>query len=154
MRGGSPAARAAAAARQARLQAEELAKRHELASLTNEHRRALAVAAAVLNVHHHESGPSGPRVQTTKSTGSHAGQQVASTGYSDGFVSAKIFASDNLGRIGFAEQYIQDSWNSRLHSGQLERTDHSTYAQAFQQGLDDAHTQITDLIETAAAAAM
>lgn len=139
MHGGSPAARAAAAARQAR-HAEELAKRQPM--INERH----AVAAVVLNVKN-------PNGRAHQKVGNHA-IQVASIGYSDGFVSAKVFASENLGRIGFAGQYILDSWISRLQSGELERNDQGTYSKAFQQGLDDAHTQITDLIEAAAAAAM
>lgn len=136
MRGGSPAARAIALMRQEREHAHEKAKR----------------AAAVVAL---EATP-------PKSTGSNSSESkhdqrvrmVVDTGYSDGFLSAKIFASDNLGRIGFRGQYVLDSWRARIQAGTLDSDDRyqGDYTTAFNQGVDEAHSQITSAIEIAVAA--
>lgn len=152
-RGGSPAARAAAAMRHERQQRQEQQERQDspamgkTVSATSQKQR----MEAMRSEHKHE--------QETEHEPSQMGQHqshahlVASAGYSDGFLSAKIFASANLGRIGFAGQYIQDSWSARLASSD-DRTmsrfhvaDQSSYTQAFQLGLDDGHGHITSAIE-------
>ena len=75
---------------------------------------------------------------------------ASNTGYSDGFLSSKIFAqSTSLSRLGFGVQYMQDSWTARLAQGTLLSSDSSTYTQQFAQGVQDAETAIILAIQSA-----
>ncbi|PWN48295.1 glycoside hydrolase [Violaceomyces palustris] len=72
--------------------------------------------------------------------------QVASKGYSDGFLTAKILASElNLSRLGFKDQYLLDSWNAHMTTGLYRSQDSQTYTDQFRQGLQDAENRIASL---------
>ncbi|KAK0567076.1 Glucan 1,3-beta-glucosidase 3 [Tilletia horrida] len=83
---------------------------------------------------------------------------VNKSGYSDGFMSAKIFASSiGLSRIGFIEQYIADSWDARVDSGKIaagfSKTDVNSYKKQFRAGLKDAESAIIQAVQTTLATA-
>ncbi|KAK0548718.1 Glucan 1,3-beta-glucosidase 3 [Tilletia horrida] len=78
---------------------------------------------------------------------------VQKSGYSDGFMSAKIFASSiGLSRIGFTEQYINDSWTARVASGKIpasfSKADVNNYKKQFRSGLSDAEGAIISAVKT------
>ncbi|CAD6889638.1 unnamed protein product [Tilletia laevis] len=78
---------------------------------------------------------------------------VNKSGYSDGFMSAKIFAASiGLSRIGFTEQYIADSWAARVASGKIDdgfsKADVNAYKRQFRAGLKDAEGAIMQAVQT------
>ncbi|KAE8231054.1 hypothetical protein CF326_g3935 [Tilletia indica] len=78
---------------------------------------------------------------------------INKSGYSDGFMSAKIFAASiGLSRIGFREQYISDSWAARVESGKIEpgfsKTDVNAYKKQFRAGMKDAEGAIMQAVQT------
>ncbi|KAL9935520.1 hypothetical protein V8E36_005868 [Tilletia maclaganii] len=83
---------------------------------------------------------------------------INKSGYSDGFMSAKIFASSiGLSRIGFIEQYISDSWDARVASGKIaatyQKSDLNAYKRQFRAGLKDAESAILQAVQTTLATA-
>jgi aryl-phospho-beta-D-glucosidase BglC (GH1 family) len=74
-------------------------------------------------------------------------------GYSDGFKTARYFAANGgLSRLGFAQQYMQDSWQARLATGKVDADDSAGYLSQFKAGLLAAETAIVKSIQSAALA--
>ena len=63
-------------------------------------------------------------------------------GYSDGFLTAKIFAQYNLSKLGFVGQYIQDSV-AALGPSIIEPGQETYYMEWFFKGLSDAQNLIS-----------
>ncbi|KAI5124592.1 hypothetical protein M0805_003109 [Coniferiporia weirii] len=63
-------------------------------------------------------------------------------GYSDGFLTAKIFAQYDMSKLGFTGQYISDSINT-LGSGVIASGTEDYYSEWFLQGLEDAQGSIS-----------
>ena len=55
-----------------------------------------------------------------------------SQGYTDGFTTAKVFASHNMSKLGFTGQYMMDTMITKV--GQVSGTE-KDYKDAFMQGL-------------------
>ncbi|KZT26278.1 glycoside hydrolase family 5 protein [Neolentinus lepideus HHB14362 ss-1] len=68
-------------------------------------------------------------------------QFVINKGYSDGFQTAVIFASYGMSRLGFVEQYIQDSL-STLVPVQVAPAEEDIYRQWFRLGLRDGEASV------------
>jgi glucan 1,3-beta-glucosidase len=68
-------------------------------------------------------------------------QRCIAKGYSDGFLTAKIFASYNTSKLGFIGQYIEDSIRTLGPTVVASGTEGS-YRQWFMSGLDDGEAII------------
>jgi aryl-phospho-beta-D-glucosidase BglC (GH1 family) len=72
---------------------------------------------------------------------------ASASGWSDGFLSAQIFANQGkLSRIGFAPQYQIDSFKLRLSAGEVVKSDASAYNATFISGIQAAEKLIAQLI--------
>ncbi len=154
---GSLAARAAAIARDSRnaeQYAAQLALMEEVAALREES----ASTGSLSTIPSTGNGTSpivaaatAPRQQATATVSQQSRTLLAqNSGYSDGFLSAKIFASStSLSRLGFSTQYMMDSWSARLKQGKLIDADASNYSQRFAQGVADAESAIVLAIQNA-----
>ncbi|KAI0362308.1 glycoside hydrolase [Trametes cingulata] len=69
-------------------------------------------------------------------------QRAISKGYSDGFLTAKIFALYGMSKLGFTGQYISDSI-ARLGPGVIAPGTEQYYEEWFMEGLADAEALIT-----------
>lgn len=68
---------------------------------------------------------------------------VATRGFSDGFLSARIFAASGaLSRIGFSQQYRADSWNAHLTAKTFKKSEQDVYYQQFATGVQAAEAAI------------
>lgn len=67
-------------------------------------------------------------------------QQAVIKGYSDGFLTAKIFATYELSKLGFRGQYIEDSLRSLVGIIGVEEQD--VYREWFRRGLADGETLV------------
>lgn len=81
-------------------------------------------------------------------------KKAGNTGYSDGYMSAKIFASQRdskkpvfLSRMGFTGQYIADSFEAHVAAGTLQKDDWDAYQSHFGQGLSAAEDKITSIVK-------
>lgn len=72
-------------------------------------------------------------------------QRSASKGYSDGFLTAKIFATYNMSKLGFIGQYIQDSLTA-LGPTVIASGTEQNYSDSFGQGLQDGQAIIFSAI--------
>jgi glucan 1,3-beta-glucosidase len=63
-------------------------------------------------------------------------QRSVSKGYSDGFLTAKIFATYKMSKLGFIGQYIEDSIRT-LGPGMIEPGTEEAYRHWFRIGLED-----------------
>lgn len=68
-------------------------------------------------------------------------QRLSYKGYSDGFMTAKIFATRDMSKLGFDGQYIQDSI-ARLGSGVVPQGKENQYRTAFLMGQGDGEAII------------
>ncbi|CEH14860.1 hypothetical protein CBOM_02676 [Ceraceosorus bombacis] len=80
-------------------------------------------------------------------------QTLASrAGFSDGFKTARYFASNaNLSKLGFAQQYMEDSWSARLALGKLNSNsgNAASYKKQFKAGLAAAEGAILKAVQAA-----
>ncbi|PWN38740.1 glycoside hydrolase [Ceraceosorus guamensis] len=78
-------------------------------------------------------------------------QTLASrAGFSDGFKTARYFASNaNLSKLGFAQQYMEDSWSARLALGKLKSGNAASYKKQFKAGLAAAEGAILKAVQAA-----
>lgn len=67
-------------------------------------------------------------------------QQSLVRGYSDGYQTAKIFTQHGWSRLGFTEQYIQDSLSAI--GGEISRGTEDYYRAAFKAGLADGEAVV------------
>lgn len=72
-------------------------------------------------------------------------QRAMAKGYSDGFMTAKIFALYGMSKLGFTGQYINDSLD-RLGKVVIASGTEHYYEQRFIEGLRDGETLITSSI--------
>lgn len=91
--------------------------------------------------------------RATSSSASLAKSAASTAGYNDGFRTARYFAAKgNLSRLGFAQQYMTDSWAARLSSQQskvvLQTSDTKYYLAQFKKGLLAAEAEIARAILT------
>jgi len=74
---------------------------------------------------------------------------ASASGWSDGFKSARIFASyGSLSRLGFATQYQMDSFAARLATGKVSKSDATAYNTTFTQGVLAAESLIAQAVST------
>lgn len=87
------------------------------------------------------------------STGASSNVTAASRGFSDGFYTSRILASstDSLSRLGFANQYQQDTFKAYLAAGQFNATDEGTYTTQFVAGVQAAEKAISYIVASYAA---
>ncbi|KAF8575791.1 glycoside hydrolase family 5 protein [Ramaria rubella] len=71
-------------------------------------------------------------------------QQAVIKGYSDGFNTAKIFATFGLSKLGFEGQYIADSWKAL--GGAMDEGQQDIYREWFGKGLVDGVTQVRSIV--------
>ncbi|KAI0647228.1 glycoside hydrolase [Trametes meyenii] len=69
-------------------------------------------------------------------------QRAITKGYSDGFLTAKIFALYGMSKLGFAGQYVNDSL-ARLDSGVIVQGHEQYYSRWFMEGLADGEALIS-----------
>lgn len=82
-----------------------------------------------------------------------AASAASAAGFNDGFKSARFFAAKgNLSRLGFAQQYMTDSWAARLSNSQsklsLQANNSDQYLAQFKAGLLAAEAEIARAILT------
>jgi glucan 1,3-beta-glucosidase len=77
---------------------------------------------------------------TAESSVLSASQQAVIKGYSDGFLTAKIFAAHELSKLGFKGQYIEDSLRSL--TGVIGMGEQDVYRRWFGSGLADGQTLV------------
>ncbi|EPQ28427.1 uncharacterized protein PFL1_04253 [Pseudozyma flocculosa PF-1] len=76
-----------------------------------------------------------------------ATQSAAVRGYRDGFYTTKIFASQGyLSRLGFAQQYRQDTWKTYVDAGVYGAGDEEVYKQQFLTGAQAGEQAISYVI--------
>ncbi len=73
-------------------------------------------------------------------------QRAISKGYSDGFLTAKIFALYGMSKLGFTGQYIDDSI-AKLGHKTIQRGMEHYYEQWFMEGLSDGEGLISSYVE-------
>lgn len=73
-----------------------------------------------------------------------ASQEVVIKGYSDGFLTAKIFAANGLSKLGFRGQYIEDSLRSLGNT--IDAANQDVYREWFRKGLADGELQIRSMV--------
>jgi hypothetical protein len=73
-------------------------------------------------------------------------QTAISKGYSDGYMTAKLFAMEGMSKLGFVKQYVMDSM-STLGSEFLESEDGSSYEDWFLKGLDEGQQVILTAVK-------
>jgi glucan 1,3-beta-glucosidase len=69
-------------------------------------------------------------------------------GYSDGFLTAKIFATYGLSKLGFTGQYIEDSLQS-LGTTVIEPGKEGYYKEWFRKGLAAGEALVSNIARTA-----
>jgi glucan 1,3-beta-glucosidase len=74
-----------------------------------------------------------------------AGQRSIARGYSDGFLTAKFFASSKLSKLGFVGQYIMDS-TTQLGPSVISPGTESNYHDAFIKGLEDGQGIVMSVV--------
>ena len=72
-------------------------------------------------------------------------ERAITRGYSDGFLTAKIFAQYGMSRLGFTGQYIQDSL-AQLNDSVVAPGREGEYSASFVNGLRDAEAAIGDAV--------
>lgn len=72
-------------------------------------------------------------------------QRSVAKGYSDGFLTSKIFASQNTSKLGFIGQYIEDS--IRTLGGVVAPGTEGSYRQGFMTGLQDGEAKIMSTLK-------
>lgn len=85
------------------------------------------------------------RDQTDEATGMSPSQQAIAKGYSDGFLTAKIFALYQMSKLGFTGQYINDSI-ARLGPDVIQSGTEGDYEKWFMQGLQDGEAIVSSHI--------
>ena len=73
-------------------------------------------------------------------------QRAVAKGYSDGFLTAKIFALYGMSKLGFTGQYIKDSLKLLGNKVIVPEQKHY-YVQSFMEGLRDGETLVTSSVE-------
>ncbi|KAL4253866.1 glycosyl hydrolase 5 (cellulase A) family protein [Abortiporus biennis] len=125
--------------------ATKYAKRYHL------RRRSASSQGGTCSLRRRGNGNSGPSVQSNGSPTSSSfdptstmtpSQRASSKGYSDGYQTAKIFASYGMSRLGFTGQYIRDSI-AALGQNVISRDNEDTYTNSFMTGLQDGEALIT-----------
>ena len=95
-------------------------------------------------------GRAGEVIRAERRASSSTSQFASQSGWSDGFKSARIFASSaGLSRIGYGQQYQMDSFAARLASGRVAKADASAYNATFTQGFLAAEKLIAEAIANA-----
>ena len=74
-------------------------------------------------------------------------ERAITKGYSDGFLTAKIFAQYGMSRLGFTGQYIQDSL-AALNTSMVAPGTEGEYGAWFVNGLADAEKMISSAVNT------
>lgn len=70
---------------------------------------------------------------------------VAAKGHSDGLMTAKIFALMDSSKLGFVDQYVNDSIGA-LGPGVVDTNSHQTYRNAFLQGLAEGESDVRTML--------
>lgn len=68
-------------------------------------------------------------------------QRTVAKGYSDGFLTAKVFASHDGSKLGFIGQYIEDSIRV-LGPDVVDPGTERSYRQGFMKGLEDGEAMV------------
>lgn len=77
-----------------------------------------------------------------------AAELAGNSGYSDGYLTAKIFASrTDVSRMGFSGQYASDSFAAHTEQGTLQKDAWALYAENFDKGLAAAEGKISALVQ-------
>lgn len=71
---------------------------------------------------------------TASTIGSNSSESAVLKGYSDGFMTAKMFAETSMSKLGFRGQYIIDSLQA-MENGTMSASDEEYYINWFYQGL-------------------
>ena len=74
-----------------------------------------------------------------------ATETVATKGYSDGSITAKVFALMGSSKLGFVDQYVNDSI-AALGPDVVDGNSHQTYRDAFLQGLAEGESNVKALL--------
>lgn len=70
---------------------------------------------------------------------------VAAKGHSDGLMTAKIFAVMNFSKLGFVDQYVNDSI-AALGPNVVDAISHQAYRDAFLQGLEEGEANVRSML--------
>ena len=75
---------------------------------------------------------------------------VSSRGFSDGFYTSRILAAstDSLSRLGFANQYQQDTFKSYVAAGRFKTSDEGAYNAQFVAGVQAAEKAISYIVSS------
>jgi glucan 1,3-beta-glucosidase len=81
-------------------------------------------------------------------TGSSPEERITQRGYSDGFLTAKMFAQQGpaMSRLGFKAQYMKDTVTQLKGTGAIGDGDESKYAEWFWKGLSDGEGSVEKVI--------
>ena len=71
---------------------------------------------------------------------------VATKGHSDGLMTAKIFALMDFSKLGFIDQYVNDSI-AALGPGVVDGKSQQTYRDAFLRGLAEGETNVRTMLQ-------
>jgi len=75
-----------------------------------------------------------------------AADAVATKGHSDGLMTAKIFALVDFSRLGFIDQYVNDSI-ATLGPGVIDMGSHQTYRDGFLRGLAEGEANVQTMLQ-------
>ena len=71
---------------------------------------------------------------------------VATKGHSDGLMTAKIFALMDASKLGFVDQYVNDSI-AALGPDAVDANSHQVYREAFLQGLSEGEANVRAMLQ-------
>lgn len=77
---------------------------------------------------------------------SHAANTVATKGHSDGLMTAKIFALMDFSRLGFIDQYVNDSITA-LGPNVVDARSQQEYKDAFLRGLAEGEGNVRTMLQ-------
>jgi hypothetical protein len=69
-------------------------------------------------------------------------EQAVSLGYSEGFDTGRTFAANNLSRVGFLQQLIEDKLSAHISNNEIDPSKADYYRTWFTNGVTDAEALV------------